>query len=394
LRINTSTSVLALLAAGLAVPVLAQTAVPPENLESIVEETAGEAAVEPAAAPLAPPEEAPQSALPGIELVDDPATSATDDETVAEDEPAPTVEDLDVAAVNAATFSPHAESIRGASPLILKAQVLLDRAGASPGVIDSYYGGNVAKAIAAVETVLGLPIDGLLDPQVWAALGGDQAAPVLVEYVIAEDDLAGPFVDSIPADYSEQAALDSLAYAGPVEMFSERFHMDADLLLALNPEADFAALGQSIIVADVQGQAIAGLISRIDVDKTLKQLRAYDAENRLVVAYPATIGSEENPSPSGNHTVEEVVPDPWYHYDPDNFVQGDNMQELDLPPGPNNPVGNIWIALSEPGYGIHGTPEPSRIDKTGSHGCIRLTNWDAAELAAMVQPGVTVSFIE
>ena len=217
---------------------------------------------------------------------------------------------------------------------------------------------------------------------------------MLVEYVITEEDLAGPFVDGIPADYSEQAAMEGLSYTGPVEMFSERFHIDADLLAALNPEADFSAVGQPIIVTAVEGQAIAGIIARIDVDKTLKQLRAYDADGRLIVAYPATIGSSDNPSPSGGHTVREIVPDPWYNYDPDNFVQGDNMQELTLPPGPNNPVGNIWIALSEPGYGIHGTPEPSRIDKTGSHGCIRLTNWDAAELAGLVQPGVPVTFME
>ena len=315
-------------------------------------------------------------------------------ETAATEPPEPTMEDLDPAAVNAAVFAPGAETMPGANPLILKAQVLLDRAGASPGVIDSYYGENVAKAVAAVESVLGLPVDGLLDAEVWAALGGDQAAPVLQTYTITPEDVAGPYLTGIPADYSEQAQLESLAYTGPVEMLGERFHMDADLLVALNPGIDFNQPGGSIVVASSAGQPITSMVTRIDVDKNLKQLRAYDATGRLIVAYPATIGSNDTPSPGGDHTVREVVADPWYSYDPENFVQGDNMEKLSLPPGPNNPVGNMWIALSEPGYGIHGTPEPSRIDKTGSHGCIRLTNWDAAELATLVQPGVPVSFIE
>jgi lipoprotein-anchoring transpeptidase ErfK/SrfK len=307
--------------------------------------------------------------------------------------PERTLESLSVEEVNAATWHENARAAAGADPLILKAQVLLDRAGASPGVIDAYYGDNVAKAIAAVETVLQLPVDGLLDRDVWKALGGDQAAPVLVSYTITDEDVAGPFVD-IPADWSEQAKLERLAYGGPVEMLAERFHMDTDLLKALNPDADFSQAGATITVAAVEGAPIAGTIARIAIDKNVKQLQAYDIDNRLIVAYPATIGSPENPSPGGSHTVESVVPDPFYNYDPANFVQGDNMEKLTLPPGPNNPVGDTWIGLSQPGYGIHGTPEPSRIDKTGSHGCVRLTNWDARELASLVEPGVVVEFLE
>ena len=123
-------------------------------------------------------------------------------------------------------------------------------------------------------------------------------------------------------------------------------------------------------------------------------MRAYDAQDRLVAAYPATIGSAENPSPSGTHQVEAIAANPVYYYNPNNFVQGDNTEPLELPPGPNNPVGTMWIDLSQPSYGIHGTPEPSKIDKTASNGCVRLTNWDAEELATLVDPGVTVEFIE
>jgi lipoprotein-anchoring transpeptidase ErfK/SrfK len=314
--------------------------------------------------------------------------------SVAAEEAEPTMADLDVEAVNAAAYTAEAESVPGSNALILKTQILLDRAGASPGVIDSYYGENVAKAIAAVETVLQLPVDGRLDPQVWAALGGDNKPAVLVRYTITEADMAGPFVPDIPADFSEQARLKRLAYTGPQEMFSERFHMDVDLLAALNPDIDFNQPGSSIVVAAVDGPPIVSPIVRIDVDKTLKQLRAYDAGSRLLVAYPASIGSDENPSPSGTHAVDAVVQEPFYNYDPENFVQGDNDQKLTLPPGPNNPVGIVWIGLTERGYGIHGTPAPSRIDKTGSHVCIRLTNWDAEELAELVQRGVVVTFLE
>jgi len=302
--------------------------------------------------------------------------------------------ELKVDEVNAATFTDEPAALRGASPLMLKAQILLDRAGASPGVIDSLNGGNVAKAVAAVETVLNLPIDGRLDPKVWAALGGDTASPVLVFYTITDQDVAGPFIEHIPEDYAEQAKLPCLCFTGPAEMFAERFHMDIKLLKALNPGADFKQPGATIVVADVNGQPVTGKIARIEADKRNRQLRAYDAMNRLIVAYPATIGSADNPSPSGTHRVEGVAPHPVYYYDPKHFVQGKNLSKLQLPPGPNNPVGAVWIDLSEPGYGIHGTPEPSRIDKTGSHGCVRLTNWDVQELAPLVEPGVTVEFID
>jgi lipoprotein-anchoring transpeptidase ErfK/SrfK len=305
-----------------------------------------------------------------------------------------TLKDLRLEEVNAATYRDGAELIKGASPLILKTQILLDRAGASPGVIDAYNGDNVAKAIAAVETVLNLPVDGKLNRDVWAALVAANAPPVLVAYTISDEDLAGPFTPDISADYSEQAKLSHLGYRGPAEMFAERFHMDGDLLAALNPHADLKRVGTQIIVADVQGKPITGRIALIQIDKRQKQVRAYDSENRLVVAYPATIGSPDNPSPSGDHIVKKVTLDPFYNYNPANFLQGDNKTKLTLPPGPNNPVGTVWIALSEPSYGIHGTPQPSKVDKTGSHGCVRLTNWDAEELAGLVEPGVAVQFIE
>jgi len=134
-------------------------------------------------------------------------------------------------------------------------------------------------------------------------------------------------------------------------------------------------------------------VATLVADKVNAQLRGYDTDGKLVVAYPATIGSDELPSPSGTHVINAIAKNAAYYYDPDiNFKQGSNAAKLTIPPGPNNPIGTTWIDLSEPTYGIHGTPEPSKIDKTRSHGCIRLTNWDVEELTVLVEKGVSVEF--
>ena len=201
-------------------------------------------------------------------------------------------------------------------------------------------------------------------------------------------DVVGP----IPKDYAEMAAMPFLGYATVVEGLAERFHMDDDFLKILNPNATFTE-GETIFVADL-GADKQGEAAWLEVEKAQGQLRAYTTDGTLLVAYPATIGSEDNPSPSGTHTVKVVVDQPTYTYNPKlNFQQGDNDKVLTLPAGPNGPVGTMWIDLSEPSFGIHGTPQPARIDKTGSHGCVRLTNWDAEELGKLVAAGVPVKFL-
>lgn len=274
-------------------------------------------------------------------------------------------------------------------PAVVRLQVLLDRAGASPGVIDGFDGDNVRKAVLAFELMRSLPPDGALDPEVLAAL--ETGDPVIGDYAIIADDL-NAIGEPIPKDYAEQAKRKFLGYASIEESLAERFHMDIDLLKALNPGAGYT-VGEPIYVA-AYGPDLKGEVVRIEADKSLRQVRAYGADDRLIAAYPATIGSEENPSPSGTHIVEGVAPMPEYTYNPKvNFQQGKNTEVLTIPPGPNGPVGSMWIDLSEPTFGIHGTPEPSLIDKTASHGCVRLTNWDANELAKMVKPGVPVAFV-
>ncbi len=274
-------------------------------------------------------------------------------------------------------------------PAIVRLQVMLDRAGASPGVIDGFDGDNVRKAIVALEIMAGLPVDGVIDAEVTSRL--DPTHQAIGKYVIAATD-ASEVTGPVPEDYAEKAKLTLLGYADVAEALAEEFHMDIDLLRALNPGATFAP-GETVLVADI-GTGTEGEVALIQADKSLRQVRAYDASGGLIAAYPATIGSDDNPSPSGTHVVNGVARMPTYTYNPKiNFQQGDNTEVLTIPPGPNGPVGTVWIDLSEPTYGIHGTPEPSLIDKTGSHGCVRLTNWDAEELGKMVTPGVPVEFV-
>ncbi|MET3898312.1 lipoprotein-anchoring transpeptidase ErfK/SrfK [Devosia sp. UYZn731] len=276
-----------------------------------------------------------------------------------------------------------------ANPAIAKLQILLDQAGASPGVIDGFDGDNLVKAVAAFQIMAGLPVDGILTAEVVTRLDTRQA--VIGAYTITPED-GSALTAPTPVDYAEKAQMAFLGYSSIAEELAERFHMDIDFLKALNPSAQFTA-GETI-AAVITGANRTGVVARIDADKTLRQVRAFDANGVMLAAYPATIGSEDNPSPSGTYTVVSVTPMPNYTYNPKiNFQQGENTGVLTIPPGPNGPVGSMWIALSKPTFGIHGTPEPSLIDKTGSHGCIRLTNWDADELAGMVQAGVVVTFI-
>lgn len=280
-----------------------------------------------------------------------------------------------------------------ASEEMTKLQVLLDRAGASPGVIDGHDGGNVRKALLAYEELTGetLPIgnNAALDAALEASGG-----PAFMNYEITSEDVAMPMVASIPGDYSEKAKLDHLSFTSVTEALGERFHMDERYLIALNPEANFNRPGTIIRVTSI-GKNVTTKVERIVADKGRKQVRAYDAKGNLVVAYPTTIGSAGTPSPTGTHMVTRIALDPEYTYNPKiNFKQGENDKILRIPPGPNGPVGTVWIALDKPTYGIHGTPDPSKIGKTESHGCVRLTNWDARELAHLVKAGVIVQFIE
>lgn len=297
-------------------------------------------------------------------------------------------------AVNAAAYAPPPTDTTQVSDAMIRAQVLLDRTRFSPGVIDGRYGENVRKAIAAFEEASGLPVDGQLDQAVWDRLAQTETAPALVEYVVTAEDVAGPFTPETPAgDFEAMAKLDETGFHRASEALAERFHMDEDLLKTLNPGVDFATAGARIMVAAPGSDRLQSAVARIVVDKSEKAVKAFDASGVLVAFYPATIGSEELASPQGTLTVTAVAPAPTYSYDPAKLSFGDAKRKLTIAAGPNNPVGGTWIDLDEEGYGIHGAPQPDGVGKDSSHGCVRLTNWDVAELGRAVKRGVTVEFV-
>ncbi|MCL6246653.1 MULTISPECIES: L,D-transpeptidase [Acinetobacter] len=283
---------------------------------------------------------------------------------------------------------------KGQFPVYARAHVMLNNAHASPGAIDGTSGKNTLKAIASFQQMNSLKPTGTLTKETWDALIAKQGSkPAFIEYTLTDADLKGPYAASIPHDYALQAKMKGLYYTRVTEMLGEKFHMDEDFLKKLNPKATFKKAGEKILVANIRNE-VPEDIHLIVAHKGAKQLYLFNSRNQMIGSFPATIGSSDTPSPTGTYKVTGVAPNPWYSYSPSNFVQGNNKKPLSLPPGPNGPVGNIWIGLSKKSFGIHGTPNPSAISKTASHGCIRLTNWDANDLGKKVKSGVTVKFLE
>ncbi|MEO1748571.1 MAG: L,D-transpeptidase [Pseudomonadota bacterium] len=270
---------------------------------------------------------------------------------------------------------------------IAHVQILLDQRGFSPGVIDGRDTKRFQLALATHNRERP-------DERLVVGLNRVSAGPHFITYELTKEDISGPFTPDIPELYVDQANLPRIGFRNVVEMLAERFHMDEDYLRALNDGVDFEREGASIRVANI-GRYLQKRVTRIEADKAKLQVRAYAEDGKLIAAYPASIGSETTPSPTGTHRVKNKAQDPQYTYDPNGSAQpGLSRGLVRLPAGPNSPVGNAWIGLSKRTYGIHGTPEPSEIGITASVGCVRLTNWDALELARLVRRGVEVTFIE
>ena len=324
------------------------------------------------------------------------------------------------------TVGPHSEG-----EAVIRAAILLDRLKFSPGEISGSYNDNLAKAIAGFQSVSGLPGIGTVDAATWTALDADQASgrvervqpasgspgqqgsqgqpnsgaqlqsatpPALVQYVISMQDVSGPFT-KIPVvtgrDAGErrmlrEARLQRLNFQTALDLLAEKFHCSPRLLVQLNPRKQFDKPGQQIQVPNVLTPAPPQAASVV-VDASTHSVTALDSSGKVLAFYPASVGSEHDPLPVGNWQIGEVTWYPKFKYNPNLFWDAqDKHPRATVAPGPRNPVGVVWMGLSKQHYGMHGTPAPSQIGKTQSHGCIRLTNWDAAELAGMVHPGMPV----
>ena len=295
------------------------------------------------------------------------------------------------------------ETPRPAPPVvseILAAQVMLDRAGFSPGEIDGRRGRNFVRALTAFQRTHSLQSSGELDDATWSALSGRAGGQQpLISYEITPEDVAGPFVDAIPADLMEQAELDALGYTSPLEMLAEKFHVNPRLLEEANRHATFRRAGERILVPNIAAiDPLAPLPgSRVDarivVARSTSALTVEDASGHLLFHAPVTTGSTHDPLPIGTWKVTGVQRLPPFYYNPALFWDANPAHaKARIPPGPNNPVGTVWIDITKEHYGIHGTPEPSRIGHVQSHGCVRLTNWDINRVALWARAGTEVIF--
>jgi len=304
----------------------------------------------------------------------------------------------------------------------MQLQVVLDRLGFTPGVVDGREGLSTRNAIAGLQEAKGLPVTGVLDAKTREALATWSNIPATRVITIPADFAAGPFV-TVPRSPAEQAKLPSLGYQSLEEKLAERFHTTPETLRALNAKAVSSATsdvpafraGDKIRVPNIGGDRIeesavtdAGWrvtltmlgvgslqpqAAKIIVSKSKGTLRAYNSAGTLIGMYTATMGSRHDPLPLGEWKVVGIAHNPDFTYNPELFWDvPDSHAKQHIPPGPNGPVGVAWIDLSKEHYGIHGTPEPSTIGRAESHGCVRLTNWDVARLTQMVKSGTQVLF--
>ncbi|PKZ69874.1 murein L,D-transpeptidase [Moraxella osloensis] len=284
--------------------------------------------------------------------------------------------------VNSAEWKPG-QNVNSATTL--KLQALLDWNHASPGPIDGGWGMNAKKALKNFQAMHGLPQDGRMSAEVWKLLNEKIPAnqPVLVGYTLTPEDIKGPYQPT-PSGSEAKSKMKGLYYQDVQEMLAERFHMDIRYLKKLNSDKKFT-VGETITVFN-PGAPLNEKITRLVAKKADNILYAYNGD-KLIATYPTTVGSSDTPSPTGTFSIVNRVKNPWYRA---TSGEGKDKKVFMLPPGPNGPVGVVWMGLSKPSYGIHGSPVPEGISRQASHGCVRLTNWDVLEVYANVDTGTKV----
>jgi lipoprotein-anchoring transpeptidase ErfK/SrfK len=309
-----------------------------------------------------------------------------------------TFKGLDLNAVNNAPVNvPITGDVLG--PSVLRTQVLLDRAHFSVGAIDGRWGRNSAIAVWWWQRAHGIEATGDVDQATFRSIAAaGQNVPPLTTYTLTADDVKGPFVN-VSKDVYDNEHLSCMCYESLREKLAEHFHSSQDFLDQLNPDVKFSELqaGATINVPNVRPPMTADQkdITKVVISIAGNSFNAFDAAGNMIFHAPSTLGAGYDPSPDETLHVVKIIPDPHFHYDPTLYHEvPDSMPDAHLSPGPNSPVGVVWIALSKEHYGVHGTNDPEAIGYASSHGCVRLTNWDASEVEHRISEGVEISFVD
>jgi len=309
--------------------------------------------------------------------------------------------DINPATTGTTTVQPRSEYPREPKDT-LEAQIALGRWNISTGSIDGVFGPQTAAALTAFQMTHSLEATGLLDEATRAALLLD--SPPFTTRIITVEDIAS--IQPLASTWLGKSEQTTLAYASVLEMAAEQARASPALLRKLNPDVDWKnwknmKAGTVINVPDAactkailrEGEKAARIVIFLEE----RVLQVFGDDGRLLAHFPVSIARDVEKRPVGTLHVKVIAPNPNYTFDPDIFTESEEGRELGrkliIPPGPNNPVGLVWIGLDAPGYGIHGTPEPEKVGRTESHGCFRLANWNAVELLDMVQVGTEVEVV-